>query len=114
MADGGKEVVGALDKRIADVTAVINVRGAKLAESIGAKIDDIDKALGVSAMEVADNLDTRIGRFEELLIGRAESVTKEIEARSQSAADLLDRPHRAPEQHDQDQCRRGRPRASSS
>ena len=68
---------------------VINVRGAKLAESIGAKIEDIDKALGVRAMEVADNLDTRIGRFEELLIGRAETVTKEIEARSQSAADLL-------------------------
>ena len=40
-------------------------------------------------MEVADNLDTRISRFEELLIGRAESVTKELEARSQSAADLL-------------------------
>ena len=89
MAEGGKEVVGALDKRIADVTAVINVRGAKLAESIGAKIDDIDKALGVHAMEVAENLDTRIGRFEELLIGRAETVTKEIETRSQSAADLL-------------------------
>ena len=34
MAEGGKEVVGALDKRIADVTTVINVRGAKLAESI--------------------------------------------------------------------------------
>jgi hypothetical protein len=89
MAEGGKEVVGALDQRIADVTTVINVRGAKLAESIGVKIDDIDKALGVKAMEVADSLDTRISRFEELLIGRAETVTKEIEARSQSAADLL-------------------------
>ena len=89
MAEGGKEVVGALDKRIADVTAVINVRGAKLAESISGKIDDIDKALGVRAMEVAENLDIRIGRFEELLIGRAEAVTKEIEARSQSAAELL-------------------------
>ena len=89
MAEGGKEVVGALDKRIADVTDVINVRGAKLAESIGEKIDDIDKALGVHAMEVANNLDTRIGRFEELLVGRAETVTSEIEARTQSAAELL-------------------------
>ena len=89
MAEGGKEVVGALDKRIADVTDVINVRGAKLAESIGEKIDDIDKALGVHAMEVANNLDTRIGRFEELLVGRAETVTSEIEARTQSATELL-------------------------
>ena len=39
LIEGGKEVVSALDKRIADVTAVINVRGAKLAESIGSKID---------------------------------------------------------------------------
>ncbi len=89
MAEGGKEVVGALDKRIADVTNVIDVRGAKLAESIGEKIDDIDKALGVHATEVANNLDTRIGRFEELLVGRAEAVTREIETRSQSAAELL-------------------------
>ena len=49
MADGGKEVVGALDQRIGDVAGVINARGAELAESIGAKIDDIDKALGVKA-----------------------------------------------------------------
>ena len=35
------------------------------------------------------NLDTRIGRFEELLLGRAETVTREIETRSQSAAELL-------------------------
>ena len=73
LAEGGKEVVAALDKRIADVTGVINARGAKLAESIGAKIDDIDKALGARAIEVANNLDTRIGRFEELLVGRAEA-----------------------------------------
>ena len=36
LADGGKEVVSALDKRISDVTAVINVRGAKLADALGA------------------------------------------------------------------------------
>ena len=91
LAEGGKEVVAALDKRISDVTAVINVRGAKLADALGAKIDDIDKALGTRAMEVADNLDTRIGRFEELLIGRAEEVTKEIETRSKAAADVSTR-----------------------
>src|SRR5207244_13100671 len=34
MAEGGKEVVGQLDKRISDVTAVINVRGAKLVDTL--------------------------------------------------------------------------------
>ncbi|HUI94201.1 MAG TPA: hypothetical protein VLX44_00480, partial [Xanthobacteraceae bacterium] len=38
---------------------------------------------------VAHNLDTRIGKFEELLIGRAEAVTREIETKSRTAAELL-------------------------
>ena len=33
LAEGGKEVVTALDKRIGDVTGIINTRGAKLAET---------------------------------------------------------------------------------
>ena len=89
LADGGKEVVGALDKRISDVTAVINVRGAKLADALGAKIDDIDQAFGKRALELATNIDSRISRFEELLIGRAETVTKDIEVRSKAAADTI-------------------------
>src|SRR5205807_3141398 len=89
MADGGKEVVSALDQRISDVTNVINVRGATLTETIGAKIDDIDRAIGTRAIEVANSMDMRISRFEELLLGRAEVVTKEIETRSQAAADTL-------------------------
>ena len=40
LAEGGKEVVTALDKRIEDVTGVINTRGAKLAETIGERIDE--------------------------------------------------------------------------
>ena len=35
LAEGGKEVVTALDKRISDVTGVIDTRGAKLAETVG-------------------------------------------------------------------------------
>ena len=34
LAEGGKEVVTALDRRIEDVTGVINPRGAKLAEEL--------------------------------------------------------------------------------
>ncbi len=89
LAEGGKEVVTALDKRIADVTMAINVRGAKLADTIGSKIVEIDRALGARAVEVANNLDTRLGRFDEILIGRAESVAEQIETRSKTAADLL-------------------------
>jgi len=46
MAEGGKEVV-ARSTAHRRRHRVINVRGAKLAESIGGKIDDIDKTLGV-------------------------------------------------------------------
>ena len=41
------------------------------------------------AQEVADHLDSRIGRFEELLVGRAETVTTQIETRTKAAADAL-------------------------
>ena len=40
-------------------------------------------------MEVANTLDTRIGRFEQLLVGRAETVTEQIELRTRAAADAL-------------------------
>ena len=46
-------------------------------------------------MEVANNLDTRIGRFEQLLVGRAEHVTEQIEVRTKAAADALQRAHGA-------------------
>jgi hypothetical protein len=86
---GGKEVVGALDKRISDVTGTINTRGAEVADAISAKIADMDKTLGTRAMEVADTLDGRISRFEELLVGRAVTVTDQIESRTKAAADTL-------------------------
>jgi hypothetical protein len=100
-------VIGALDKRIGDLTDVINARGTQLAENIGAKIEEVDRSLGVKAMDVTDNLDARIiSRFErlltltseiearsqssaELIATRTDSFTKEIETRSQSAAELL-------------------------
>src|SRR4029079_18729589 len=50
---------------------------------------DIASTLGTRADEVASHLDTRIGRFEELLVGRAEDVTAKIETRTKTAADAL-------------------------
>ncbi len=67
-------MVGALDKRISDVTGTINTRGAEVADAISAKIAEMDKTLGERAMEVADTLDGRISRFEELLVGRADTA----------------------------------------
>ncbi len=89
LSEGGKEVVGALDKRISDVTAVINVRGAKLADALGAKIDDIDKALGNRAMEVADNSTAASAASRSCCSAAPRAVTKEIEIRSKAAADML-------------------------
>ncbi len=40
-------------------------------------------------MQVTNTLDSRINKVEELLIGRAEAVTSQIEVRSKAAADAL-------------------------
>ncbi len=55
LADGGKEVVGALEKRIDEASGTIDTRGTKLAETLHEKADQIDKTLGVRALEIADD-----------------------------------------------------------
>ena len=90
LADGGKEVVGALDKRIDDITNTINTRGQRLAETIDTKVADIDRTLGNRATEVASTLDDRIVKFEELLVGRAEKLAEQVETRTRAAAGVLD------------------------
>ena len=89
LAEGGKEVVAALDKPHQRRQRHHQHARRPARRDVGAKIDDIDKALGTRAIEVANNLDTRIGRFEQLLIGRAETVTEQIETRTKAAADIL-------------------------
>ena len=69
MAEGGKEVVGALDQRIADVTAVINGRGAELTESISARIGDIDRTLGAKIAHIDRTLGARIENIDGALAG---------------------------------------------
>ena len=49
LTEGGKEVVTAVDKRISDVTTLIDTRRSSSSETIGERIADIDKALGGSA-----------------------------------------------------------------
>ena len=90
LAEGGKEVVAALDKRISDVTARHQYARRQARRDASAPRSTTSTRRSAPArIEVADNLDSRIGRFEELLVGRAEAVTKEIETRSKAAADLL-------------------------
>ena len=76
LTEGGKEVVTALDKRISDVTGVIDTRGAKLAETVGGRSPTSTRRSARARIEVANTLDSRIGQLEQLLVGRAEAVTR--------------------------------------
>ena len=89
LADGGKEVVGALEKRIDEVSGTIDTRGTKLAETLQREADEIDKALGARALEIANTLDSRITRFQELLVGRVETVASQIEVRGQAVGNAI-------------------------
>ena len=60
LAEGGKEVITAMDKRIGDQAAAINERSSRLAETI-----------------------------EELLTGRSEQAALQIETRARAAADAI-------------------------
>ena len=90
LAEGGKEVVSALDKRISEVAGTINPRGSR-SRRHDRRQDRRDRqdAWARAPLEVANTLDSRIGRFEELLVGRAETVTTQIETRTKAAADAL-------------------------
>ena len=89
MAEGGKEVVGALDKRIATSPTSSTCAAPSSPKSSAPRSTTSTRRSACTRWKSPNNLDTRIGRFEELLIGRAEAVTKEIETRSKSAADML-------------------------
>ena len=89
LAAGGKEVVEALDQRIAEVAEHHQRARQRGRRRDQRQVGEIDQTLGARALEVADNLDSRIGRFEELLVGRAETVTTQIETRTKAAADAL-------------------------
>jgi hypothetical protein len=65
LAGGGKEVVGALDKRIADVTTVIN-------ESLNASIDSTVATFGDKAAELEQKLNRFAEVLDQSLLGAAE------------------------------------------
>jgi hypothetical protein len=89
LAEGGREVVNAVDKRVNEIATRIDSQGQKLTDTVGERIASVDKALGEGALQVANTLDSRIEHLEQLLIGRAETVIREMEAQSRTAADLL-------------------------
>ena len=55
------------------VTSTINVRGAALTETIGAKIDDIDRALGSRSIEVALTLSPSMQALASISAARRDS-----------------------------------------
>jgi hypothetical protein len=89
LAEGGKEVINAVDRRVNEIAAHIDSQGQKLADTVSERIASADKTLGEGAQQVANTLDTRIEHLEQLLIGRAESVIREMDVQSHAAADLL-------------------------
>jgi hypothetical protein len=89
LAEGGREVVAAVDKRVSDVANVIDSRGQQLADIVSERVAAIDTTLGAGARDVANTLDGRITHLEQLLIGRTETVIREMDTRSRAAADLL-------------------------
>ena len=108
LAEGGKEVVTALDKRISDVTGVMNTRGSQARRDD--RRQDRRNRQGARLPRRARSptrLDNRIGRFEQLLVGRAEHVTEQIEVRTKAAADALNARMEQLCEHDQDQRDRG-------
>ncbi len=89
LADGGKEVVGALDKRIDDITNTISHARTASRRNDRRQVGDIDRTLGNRALEVAGTLDDRIGKFE-LLIRRAEKLSERSRNAHRAATSALD------------------------
>jgi len=86
ISEDGKGTIAALDQRIEAIGNTINSRGDAIAARLGEKIQDFDRTVGAQAAQVAANFDQRIGRFEHLLLERAESLLNEIESRGHNAA----------------------------
>ncbi len=118
MAAGGNDVLNSVDQRLADMSGIIDQRAGTLvgalndkvkeidqtlgarasrligvlgekAEELSRKAEDIDRTLGGRATDIANSFDTRINRFETLLVGRAEAVTRDIESRGKATAERL-------------------------
>jgi len=94
------EITTSLDQRLGRFQEALDSRSQSLNDALSSRVVDIAKtvadggkevvdALDKRSMQLAADLDTRIGKFEELLLGRAETVTREIETRSRTAAELL-------------------------
>jgi hypothetical protein len=89
VAGGGREIVAALDQRVETLNDAMNARAGQIADVLASKTEEIDRTLGTQATQVAANFDQRIDRFEALLVGRAEGVVSEIEARGLATANRL-------------------------
>src|SRR5262249_2023434 len=74
----GGGLVESLPQRTADIQELVantvTTRDDALTEALCSKIDDANMALATQAAAVADNFESQIGRFEELLVGRAEAA----------------------------------------
>ena len=107
VSDGGARLARDVDdargaRRYDDPAAL---RRARLAGDVPSPVGTGEGPSGGGGGGVANNLDSRIGRFEELLVGRAETVTTQIETPHQGRCRRAQRPHGATEPVDQGQFR---------
>ena len=90
LPSSGKEVVEALDSRIGAVTEHHQRRAAPKSPTRSApRSARSTRPWAPARSKSPTTLDSRIGRFEDLLVGRAETVTNQIETRTKAAADAL-------------------------
>ena len=54
LADGGKEVAAAVDKRISDVTTLIDARGEKLTSAISERANEVTSVIDARGAELTN------------------------------------------------------------
>jgi Apolipoprotein A1/A4/E domain len=94
VSEAMRSYVDTIDQRLtgraSEITGSIDVRLSQFEEQLASRVSDLTARLTDGGKRiVANTLDSRVTRFEDLLIGRAETVTNQLEARTKAAGDAL-------------------------
>jgi predicted RNA-binding protein YlqC (UPF0109 family) len=89
IAEGSKSATEAVEKSVAGMGEYFSTKSAEMAAMLSERAAKIDETLGTRALQMTETLDTRVNKFEELVVGRLESVTNSIEQKGLASADLL-------------------------
>jgi len=89
IAEGSQSATEAVEKSVAGMGEYFSAKSAEMAATLSERAAKIDETLGTRALQMTETLDTRVNKFEELVVGRLESVTNSIEQKGIASADLL-------------------------